>query len=323
MTDVDVVVPNWNGARLLHDCLTALTRQSRPAARVVVVDDASSDDSIAVARRALDGVTIVALERNRGFACAANAGIAATRAPLVALLNNDAVAEPGWLAALASAADAHPDAHAFACRMVTFDEPPRIDSAGLALAHGFAQLSIGGGDPDGAEYDRDGEVLGACGGAALYRRALFDRIGAFDESLGFYWEDYDLALRALNAGLRARYVAGARVRHRGSATIGRHSARGVYHYRRNRRIVLRRNVPLALRLRELPRSAVQWLKDTALYAARGRLPSCLAGDLVGALRPVARAPMHDGAAARLAAWLDEGSRLRLALKRKRRKGHGT
>jgi GT2 family glycosyltransferase len=208
--------------------------------------------------------------------------------------------------------------------MVTFGEPPRIDSAGIALTRGFGQLSIGDGALDGPRFAADREVLGACGGAALYRRSLFDAVGLFDESLVMYWEDYDIALRAQAAGLRSLYVGSARVRHRGSATIGRQSAEGVYYYLHNREIVVRRCVPLGLRLRPLPMTIWTNIKLLALFAGRGKACAAVRGGLAGRwLPPRPRAEsvrVQSGVdvSARLATLLAEGSRLRLEVKRLRR-----
>src|SRR5215831_12580916 len=97
----DVVIPNWNGAKLLGRCLDALAAQTVRPARVIVVDNGSDDQSedVVAGHQAVEWLS---LGRNRGFSAAANAGIATSTAPYVALLNNDALAEPGWLEALVS-----------------------------------------------------------------------------------------------------------------------------------------------------------------------------------------------------------------------------
>lgn len=328
MPSIAVIIPHQHGAPLLERCLDALARQTLCPREVIVVDGGSADGSreMVLARR--PPLVLLDLAAGRGFAAAVNAGLRAATCELIALLNDDAMPEPGWLAALAAAAAAHPEHHGFASRMLTCDDPPRVDSAGLALTRGFGQLSIGDGAPDGPAFAADREVLGPCGGAALYRRALFDAIGEFDEDLFMYWEDYDIALRAQVAGFSSLYVAGARVRHQGSATVGRNGVQAVYYYSRNWTVVLCKSVPRALFARQLLPHAWTRAKATALFLRRGRFLPCLRGGLaaLGMLRGtlakaarVARTRRGD-AASRLECLLQEGSRLRRQARAARRGG---
>jgi GT2 family glycosyltransferase len=327
-SSVAVIVPNRDGARLLPQCLDALLVQSRPADEVIVVDDASRDASCALLAREFPQVRVIALDHNVGFAGAVNAGIAAANSENVALLNNDAIPHRDWIAALLDAATRHPDYHAFACRMSKANAdgsettPPVIDSAGLALAHGFTQVSIGDGELDGPGFDGEREVLGACGGAALYRKSYLDALGGFDSRYFAYFEDYDLAVRGVLRGYRTLYVGGARVRHLGSATLGRHSARGTRLYARNSLRLLGAAVPLGLLLRES--IAIEWsrLRMLALAATRGRFIACLLGLIAGKFhlasevlrrgrKPLQTTPQGEAA---LEAWLDAGEALRRARK---------
>src|SRR5439155_12698442 len=106
-TSVAVVIPNWNGAALLPACLAALQVQTHHDHEVVVVDNGSTDTSLAVLGR-FPAVRVLRLGRNRGFGAATNAGIRATASRYVATLNSDAVPGPTWLAALVAAAEADP-----------------------------------------------------------------------------------------------------------------------------------------------------------------------------------------------------------------------
>jgi len=315
-----VVIPSRDGALLLPACLDALARQTVRAARVIVVDDHSGDDSREIVQRHPLSAEWLPLCAATGFPAAANAGLASARTALVALLNNDARPEPKWLEALLQAAREEPDCQAFASRILSSDRPDRIDSAGLALTEGFGQLSIGALERDGPEFDGRHEVLGACAAAALYRKSLFTRIGPFDEELVMYWEDYDIALRAQQAGLRTLYVGAARVRHLGQATIGRNSSRAAYYYHRNWLPVIVRCDP-ALAFTRAPWIILTALRMIGLAVSRGRLPACLLGLMAGCLllgprrvKAVA-ATRSPGARDRLLASLKEGSRLRRAARR--------
>jgi GT2 family glycosyltransferase len=216
---VTVVIPNWNGVRHLPECLSALSAQSMLDFEVLLVDNASSDDSAAWAREHHPEVRILQRSENGGFAKAVNAGILAARGEYVALLNNDTAVDTGWLEALVAALDDHRDYDFAASKMILFYEPERLNAAGDVYALGrMAGKNRGFGEPV-SRFCSMQRVLGACAGAALYRRALFDEVGLFDEDFFLIGEDTDFNLRCLIAGKRCLYVPGARVRHKYRASI--------------------------------------------------------------------------------------------------------
>jgi GT2 family glycosyltransferase len=218
MSAVDVVIPNYQGEHLLEPCLAALAAQTMPPARIIVVDDGSSDGSAAVVARH-PGVEWLPLGENRGFSAAVNAGITSATAPLVALLNSDALPEPGWLEALVTALDDDPSISLGASRMLFPDGS--VNAAGDAFdLRGRGGYNRGLHEPDGARFDEPRLVFGACAGAAIYRRSLFADIGLFDEAFRLSWEDVDLDLRAALAGHRCLYVPGAVVQHTQGASSG-------------------------------------------------------------------------------------------------------
>lgn len=222
---VSIVIPNWNGAALLPDCFAALAAQTLRGAEIVLVDNGSTDDSLARAA-ALAGqfglaLVPVPLPENRGFAAATNAGLARAAAPYVFCLNNDAAPAPDCLEALVGALEGAPPGFGFcAPRLVLWDAPERIDTAG----HGFTIAGAGFARHRWAPASGDalapGEVFGACAAAALYRREVLLARGGFDEDFFCYYEDLDLDARLQLAGQRCLYVPQAVVRHRISATAG-------------------------------------------------------------------------------------------------------
>lgn len=219
MSTISVVIPTWNGASLLPIALDSLRRQRFRDFDVVVVDNGSTDETPALLRDSYAEVRHIALPENRGFAAAVNAGIAATRGRYVALLNNDAEADAGWLGAAVGALDALPRAGAVACRVLQRCDPRRIDSAGDTF--GVLAWSIGHGEPDGPAFADPRWVPSACAAAAVYRREALQAVAGFDERYFAYLEDVDLGLRLLLAGWPTRYVPDAVARHEGSATAGR------------------------------------------------------------------------------------------------------
>lgn len=215
---VAVVIPNYNGEHLLGPCLDSLAAQTAPAARVVVADNGSSDASVALAQTHPVKPLVIRLGANLGFARAANAGAAAAPdCDLLALLNNDAVAAPGWLAAGLDALAQHPVAASVASLVLSAADRGVVDSAGDFLGRDFRPAQRGRGRP-AAEVSTPVEVLSACACAAFYRREAFDRAGGFAESFFAYLEDVDLGLRLRAAGGRCLFWPAAVVTHLGAAT---------------------------------------------------------------------------------------------------------
>ncbi len=202
---VSIVIPNWNGRRWLPGCLEALSAQSLAPAEVIVVDNGSTDGSLQYLRVEHPDVRTVALERNTGFAHAANQGIRAASSELVALVNTDVVLAADWLIRLASVLVSDPGAAAVACKMLSLEDPAAVYDAGDVLRRDGACEQRGRFHRDDGRWDQPGEVFGACAGAALYRRQVLLALGGFDERYFAYLEDVDLALRVRLAGWRCRY----------------------------------------------------------------------------------------------------------------------
>jgi len=202
--------------------LAALRAQRRPFDELIVVDDGSTDGS---ADDLGADVRVVRLGENRGFAAAANAGLAAADADWVALVNSDVELEAEWLGA-ALAATGPDDVASVACKMVTLADPGVLDDTGDFLRRDGVCEQRGRGRRDDGRWDEPGEVFSACAGAALYRRATVAAVGAFDERYRSYLEDVDLGLRLRLAGWRTAYAPAAVARHAGGGST-EHLARPV------------------------------------------------------------------------------------------------
>lgn len=217
---VSVVIPNWNGLRHLPECMETLAAQSFKGFEVILVDNASSDESVAWMIGNHTETVVIERADNGGFSKAVNEGILAARGEYVALLNNDTAVDPGWLEALVQALDSYSDYDLAASKMVLYYEPARLNAAGdIFRLASMAGANRGFGEPPSA-YDKIERVLGACAGAAMYRRGLFDEVGLFDEDFFLMHEDTDFNLRCLIAGKRCLYVPGAQVRHKWRSSIG-------------------------------------------------------------------------------------------------------
>jgi GT2 family glycosyltransferase len=275
---ISIVIPNYNGAEHLEPCLQSLLRQTDAPAELIVVDNASLDQSVATVQRLVPQARILRQEHNLGFAAAVNRGIEAAQGNWIAVLNNDTEAAPDWLAELAAAIGRHPDASFLASRILDYRDRGRIYSSGDCFLRTGTGYRRGQECPDGEEYRREVPVFAACGCAALYRRKPLEAAGGFDERFFAYLEDVDLGLRLQAAGLDGYYVPSAVVYHLGGATSGGEFAALAVRLRtRNSILLLMKSVPGRVLLRCAPMILAGQLSWLARATVRGRLFSWVRG----------------------------------------------
>ncbi|MBI4886426.1 MAG: glycosyltransferase family 2 protein [Acidobacteria bacterium] len=276
--EVSIVIVTWNGRRHLETCLPAATAQEGIATEVIVVDNGSTDGSAAFVRDRFPGVRLLALGENRGFAGGSNAGARDARGEFLAFLNNDAIPDSTWLRALRSGIDEPSRFLLATSRIVYAHDPSVVDSAGDGWFRAGGAFKRHHGAP-AVEAGVSEEVFGICGAACLVAKRVFDELGGFDEDFFASHEDVDLSYRARLRGYRCRYVAGARVRHHGSATLGRVSALAVFHGQRNVEWLYLKNTPASLLLRTLPAHLVYNAAAAAHFARTGLLGTFLKAKL--------------------------------------------
>ena len=267
---ISVIIPNWNGLRFLPECLESLRRQTYQDFVVILVDNGSTDASVAFVQERYPEVRVIALQANLGFCAAVNVGIRASSGAFVALLNNDTEVDPCWLEKAVGALMARTDIAFCACKMLVHSDPRIMDSAGLFFRVDGVARSIGAGRLDGEEFSKLREVFGACGGAALYRRALFDDVGFFDEDFFLYGDDVDISFRAQLKGHKCLYVPDAVVYHHGSATVGKVSAVQAYHGSKGMLGMVLKSMPGPLIRKHLLRVVAAQLYQIAYFGLRGR-----------------------------------------------------
>jgi GT2 family glycosyltransferase len=271
---VAVVIVNFDGERLLPDCLAALAAQTLAPDEIVVADNGSRDGSLKLLRAQHPDVRALELGRNHGFAGGANRGVQATSAPWVCVLNSDATPAPDWLAQLTAAPR---DEHTWALGSVLVSAATGlIESAGDAYAaEGYAHKLLRERPLDDlpAEPYR---VFAAPGAAPVFRRRVFDLLGGYEERFFLYYEDVDLAFRAALAGYHALLVPSALVTHRLGATT-RSMARLRFYVARNSVWCAARCLP------EPPVAALarRWLAELRVNRPRRYAAAEVAGRLAG------------------------------------------
>lgn len=269
MCEVTVVIPNYNGQKYLVPCLRALYEASKVKMDVVVVDNGSKDQSIVDAKELFPQVRYILLDRNYGFCRAVNEGIQAAHTEYVLLLNNDTEVRSGFVEKLLRRIKKSPRIFSVEAKMVQFGNHDLIDSAGTyynALGWAFAR----GKDASVSKYNRRCRTFAACAGAAIYRKAVFEEIGYFDEKHFAYLEDIDIGYRARIYGYINLYEPEAQVIHVGSAASGsRYNEFKTRYSVRNNIYLIYKNMPLWQIILNLPLLAAGFLIKALFFWKKG------------------------------------------------------
>jgi GT2 family glycosyltransferase len=214
---LSVIVVNWNSKHHLAECLAALEKQTHRELEVIVVDNGSVDGSVELVAERFPQFTLLRAGENLGFAEGCNRGLAFSHGSWVAMLNNDAFAEPDWAAALVQAAEnAAPSVGTLQSLMLFHGRPGVVNSTGVELLWNGSGCDRAEGKLQ-SECATRAEIFCACAGAAAYRRSMLEQIklqnGYFDRTHFMYLEDLDLGWRAQLAGFSAEYVPESVVQH--------------------------------------------------------------------------------------------------------------
>ena len=279
---LSAIVVNYRRPEMTCACLAALREALAAVAEpteIVVVDNGSGDGSADAVRAEFPDVEVVELPENLGFPSGASEGIRRSRGGWVMLVNNDVIVEPDAPGRLLAAAGSRDDVGSVAAQMRFADDAGTINSAGIGVDRlGIAFDRLLGAPPEASESEPV-EVFGACGGAALHRRAMLDDVGGMDETYFFALDDADLSWRAQMRGWRCLYAPAAVVHHHHGATTPHGSDLKYFHVGLNRVRTLAKNADRGLLLRyglamvayDLAYVAYAALTDRTLAPLRGRL----------------------------------------------------
>jgi GT2 family glycosyltransferase len=221
----EIIIVNWNNRRETLECLDAVSAQLGDAAdaTITVVDNGSTDGSATAITTRQPKAKLFALPENRGFTGGLAAALAGSTARNVIFLNNDAVPEPGWLGTLVRAIDDAADDVVSVGGKIVDTSGTRIDFIGGVLTFDGHAFQNGFRYPLGSRDEpvSGAEILFACGGNMISRRARLIELGAFDDDYFAYLEDVDFGWRTWIAGLRVLFEPSAVVRHASSTTSNR------------------------------------------------------------------------------------------------------
>lgn len=277
MQEVSVVIPNYNGIAYLDGVLASLEKQTIKDFEVIVVDNGSTDGSTSFIAESYPWVRVISLPDNFGFSRAVNEGIFASGAPYVLLLNNDTEAEADFVEEMLGAIKRHKNAFSCSARMIQFHDRNRLDDAGNyynALGWAFAR----GKGKDIHACEKEEKIFAACAGAAIYRKAIFEKIGYFDEEHFAYLEDTDVGYRARIYGYENWYAPLAKVYHVGSGTSGsRYNQFKTRYSSRNNIYLIYKNMPVLQILLNLPLLVCGFGVKILFFAMKGMGREYLAG----------------------------------------------
>lgn len=266
MNDIGIIIANWNGQNLLMECLNGILHQTLLPRTIFVVDNGSSDGSVAAIRERFPYVQVLALPTNTGFSSANNRGIAQilldNNIRYVLTLNNDVVLEPSFLFAARQCAERHAGKQlgAIQGKLMRMNDRKTFDSTGMLTFIDTSAVNRGHAEIDHAQYEQEEEVFGASASAALYTRTALEQTQLtqgefFDNTYFAYGEDVDLAWRLRLMGFRSYYTPSAQGFHRHSATGKSHSPFKAFFIHRNQLYTIVKVLPfpfLLLALAFLP-----------------------------------------------------------------------
>ena len=267
MTMISVVILNFNGKRYLDKCLSALASQTCRDFEVIVVDNGSTDGSAEHLRADFPWAKTIRSEENLGFAGGTNKGIRSASGDYILTLNNDTWVDIQFIEHIIKPMF-EKDVGMCASRMLFPDG--RINSTGICVSRSGAAWDRGMFERAEGQYDQEEEVFGPCAGAALYRKAMLEEIGLFDEDFFLYMEDVDLAFRGRLAGWKCIYVPEAVVYHHHGGTAGFGSDLSVYYGNRNVIWYAIKDFPTRLLITSLPFILARNVAVIPYYALRGQ-----------------------------------------------------
>ncbi len=284
---VKIVILNWNGAVYLRRFLSGVVAAAPEGVQVVVADNGSTDESIALLEADFPSVGLIRLDRNYGFAEGYNRALAQLEADCFVLLNSDVETPVGWLEPLIAVMEHHPDVAAVAPKLRALTTPDRFEYAGAAggyidyLGYPFCRGRIlQTTERDGGQYDDARDVFWVSGAAFCCRADVFRSLGGFDARFFAHMEEIDLCWRMQLAGYRVRIVPQSTVYHLGGGTLTPDSPQKIYYNHRN-------NLAMLVKCA----SSLQWTLVIALRPALDVLAACtyLMQGKWGAFRAVFRA----------------------------------
>ena len=248
MKSVAIAILNWNGKNLLKRFLKEVVDNS-PEAKVYLIDNASTDESVEYVKKEHPRVSIVLLDKNYGYAGGYNRGIESLKEDFICLLNNDVLVRSGWLLPILDHFEKHPQTAIAQPHIMDLNQPHKFEYAGAAggfidrLGYPYCRGRLFNElEENNGQYDKDEKIFWASGACFFVRKKVFKSLKGFDEDFFAHMEEIDFCWRVFNQNLNVFSLYKSKVFHLGGATL-RPSPRKVYLNFRNSLYLLLKNLP--------------------------------------------------------------------------------
>jgi len=249
---VSIVILNWNGRPFLQRFLSSVLAGTWPHQEVVIIDNASTDDSVAWLRHHHPQVRIIQHPENFGYAKGYNEGLKQIRADYYVLLNSDVEVPPGWIEPVMALMESDPQIAVCQPKLLQFDRRDHFEYAGAAggwldyLGYPFARGRVFDiCELDTGQYDKVRPIFWASGAAMFVRASVYHELGGLDEYFFAHQEEIDFCWRAQLAGYQVVACPQSVVYHVGGGTLPKGNARKVYLNFRNNLVMMAKNLPAA------------------------------------------------------------------------------
>ena len=214
---ISIIIPNFNGKEHLKTCFDSIKNQTYKNYEIIFTDNNSADESVKFTEENYPEINIIKLDHNTGFARAVNEGIKNSKGEYVLLLNNDTECDKFFLEEMLSGFKSETTG-SVACKMLNYSDRTKIDDAGDFIKFWCSRYARVHSVTDIGQYDNEEYIFGACAGAAIYKREVFDKVGLFDEDFFAYYEDVDFSFRMQLEGYKCYYNPKAVCYHKRGAT---------------------------------------------------------------------------------------------------------
>ena len=272
---VSIIILNYNAGNLLLECVRSIVRTTYDNFEVIVVDNASMDDSHKKCKAEFERIQLIENKQNLGYCEGNNVGIKQAKGDYIVILNPDTTVEPLWLNELLSAHDTFGEGM-YQPKLLAMENPKKINSAGNMI-HIFGFGYSRGKDEDDIDQYNEAEVIGYASGACLFTSSkVFNKIGLFDPFLFAYHDDLDLGWRAAQSGIKSYYIPKSVVYHADSFSF-KWSSYKFFLLERNRHYCLLTSYSRITFLKILPALILVEIAILFFYLSKGLIKSKIKG----------------------------------------------
>jgi GT2 family glycosyltransferase len=271
---ISIIILNWNGEKFIKECIDSVLNTEYSQMEIIIVDNGSTDTSLKIINSYSDSLRLIAHSQNLGFAAGMNSGINAAQGEFVVTLNNDLVVDKNWLQRPVEILRAYPEVGIISCRQMVYGTDDTIDIVFSKPSPYLLPVPVGSDQKysEHPEYHIEREVSGASGASVIYRKALLEQVGIFDERFFAYHEESDLQARARKSGWKCMYVPSAVVYHMGSRSFGKLSRTFHYYHERNRWWYIVKNFSVLKILIHLPWLIIMELRLIRVITFKSKCP---------------------------------------------------